>query len=368
MNRLFGVILRAMKEYLKFKAGPGILNMIMEEGLKRERVRVFAGPAGGPKWFVSVGLDKAFIKTGYLKRVDGGKTLLAGSSAGAWRCLTMACKEPLEAYERLRIAYSRNIFTALDTPSSISAKLRANLNSFIRDEDIESITDNRYFNLAIHVVRSKGLAASSSQRREGLALLAAASMNVVSPRLMRLFYERVVFYSGEPEPAFLDDSFYGSKRRLEAGNVRGAALATGSLPYIISGVSELSHSDSGVYRDGGLLDYQLNQDYRPGSDGLTLFFHYQERIAPGWFDKKLTWRKPEPEALEQVLQIYPGRDFVDLLPDKRIPDRTDFTIFVDNPAERIRRWDEVSRLSGILADYFFETVESGKIRNLVQPL
>ena len=57
-----------------------------------------------------------------------------------------------------------------------------------------------------------------------------------------------------------------------------------------------------------------------------------------------------------------------MLPDSRLPDRTDFTIFVNDPMERIRRWDEVSRLSEILGDEFLEAVESNRIRELVRPI
>lgn len=357
-----------MKEYLKFKAGGEIIDLIREEGLNRDRIRVFAGPAGGPKWFVSVGLDRAFIRSGYLVRADGGKTLLAGASAGGWRCLAMACKDPLDAYERLRIAYSRNVFTAQDSALTISKKLKGNVESFLRDQDTESIVNNKNFNLAIHVVRSKGPAASSEKRIEGLALLGSGIMNVLTSRAMKIFYDRVIFYSGEPKPSFLLGSFEGFCHPLEPKNVKAVALATGSLPYIIAGVTDIPGAEMGVYRDGGLLDYQLNQDYDPGNNGITLFFHYQERITPVWFDKGLSWRKPSPSITKRVLQIYPGQDFVELLPDGKIPDRTDFTVYVNNPSERIKRWDKVSKLSEILADTFFEMVESGKIRKLVQPI
>jgi hypothetical protein len=43
-------------------------------------------------------------------------------------------------------------------------------------------------------------------------------------------------------------------------------------------------------------------------------------------------------------------------------------LFMDDPAERIRRWDEVSELSECLGQQFMEDVDSGKIRDLVQPV
>jgi hypothetical protein len=315
---------------------------------------------------VSVGFDRAIMRSRILER-SGHRVLLAGSSAGAWRCLAMACSNPLDAYERLRIAYSRNVFTAADTSVTVAAALKSNVDAFIGDNDIHRMLNHPVYDLAVHTVRAKGPAASENKKIQGAALLTAMAANAVSNRGMHLFFERVVFYSSPGDPAFLN-SFRGTSVRLNEENLRMAALATGSLPYIVSGVKNIPGAPPGVYRDGGLIDYQLNQDYHPSEDGVTLFFHYQERIVPGWFDKKLSWRTPQKGALERVLQVYPGPDFVRLLPDGRIPDRNDFMAFVDNPAERIRRWDEVSQLGEILGEEFLEAVESGRIRDLVQPM
>ena len=356
-----------MKKFLRFKAGPGILPIIRDEGLKPERVRVFAGPAGGPKWFVSVGFDKAIIKSKFLEKSSLQRVLLAGASAGAWRCLAMACEDPLSAYEKLRVAYSRNIFTSRDNPGTVSDKIRENVRAFINEKDIAHILNHSKFDLAIHVVRSKNLAASENQKVEGLALLMSAGINVIQSSLMSVFYERAIFHTPKIKPGFVSKGYKGILARINEKNIEQVALATGSLPYLIKGVAGIFGAPEGVYRDGGLINYQLNQDYSPG-DGLTLFFHYQERITPGWFDKRLPWRKPSAKILDRVLQIYPEESFKEILPGRKIPDRNDFMTFVDNPSERIRRWDEVCKKSEILADEFMETVESGQICNRVEPL
>ncbi len=282
--------------------------------------------------------------------------------------MAMACEDPLTAYEKLRIGYSRNTFTITDTAQTISDTLARNVNDFISDRDIPFILGNHRFDLAVHTVRTIGPASSENKRIQGLALLGTALGNVATPRAMDVWFHRTVFYSGVREPEFLRRSFRGSAHRLSAENIRQVGLATGSLPYLIRGVHDIPGGRKGVYRDGGLIDYQLNQDYCPGPESLTLFFHYRERIVPGWFDKALKWRKPAAAAMDRVLQVYPGPDFVDLLPDRRIPDRKDFTMFVDNPAERIRRWDEVSKVSEILGQEFLEDVESSRIRELVEPI
>jgi len=356
-----------MTRHLDYKAGPGALAMIRDEGLKPHRVRVFAGPAGGPKWFVSVGFDKALIRTRWLES-PGRRVLLVGSSAGAWRCLAMACGDPLAAYESLRISYSRNTFTAADTPATVGQALRKNVKDFISDGDVPFILDHPWCDVAVHAVRGRGPGASENPWVQGGALIAAALINLVSRTGMRILFQRAIFFSGPDEPEFVRRSFRGTAVRLTSENLRAAAVATGSLPYIVAGVTGIPGAPHGTYRDGGLVDYQLNENYCPGPEAVTLFFHYQERIVPGWFDKRLTWRQPALDSLDRVVQVFPRREFVELLPDGRIPDRDDFRTFVDSPSERIRRWDKVSDLSELLGEEFMNDVESGRIRNLVQPL
>ena len=356
-----------MKNLLCYKAGPGILSIIRDEGLKPERVRVFTGPAGGPKWFVSVGFDRTVIETKFLEKSTFRRVLLAGSSAGAWRCLAMACADPLSTYEKLRYSYSRNIFTAQDNPLSVAMKIKANVESFIDARDIPYILNHPKFDLAIHTVRSKNIAASENVRIEGMALIVSAALNLFKSDLMKPFYEKAIFYTGHPKPDFISQGFRGTTIHMDEKNLKDVALATGSLPYLIRGVSGISGAPRGVYRDGGLINYQLNEDYYP-ADGLTLFFHYQEKITPGWFDKKLSWKKPSAKILDRVFQIYPGQSFLKMLPGEKIPDREDFFTFANNPDERIKRWDHVCKASEILGQVFMEDNESGRIRELVRPL
>jgi hypothetical protein len=356
-----------MSQYLKFKAGNAVINMIRDEGLQPSRIHAFVGPAGGPKWFVSVGFDTAIMKARFLEQAKH-RILLAGASAGAWRCIAMTCANPLQAYERLRIAYSRNVFTAADTPLTVGEALRRNVTSFLGDKDIPYILDHPCFDLAVHCVRGRGLGASENSKFQGSALLFGAALNAISPRGMNLFFQRVVFFTGRREPLFVGRAFPGQAVRLNSENLRLAAVATGSLPYIVSGVGNIPGAPKGIYRDGGIMDYQLNQDYYPEENCVTLFFHYQEKIVPGWFDKHLFWRKPRKRHLERVVQVYPAQDFVKLLPDHRIPDRSDFSIFVNDPAERIRRWDEAARLSQILGEEFMDAVASNRLSRQIQPL
>jgi hypothetical protein len=115
-----------------------------------------------------------------------------------------------------------------------------------------------------------------------------------------------------------------------------------------------------------LIDYHLTHRYGNEKGGVTLFFHHQERIIPGWLDKRLTSRKPAREVLDNVLMVYPSPEFVAKLPDGRIPDRTDFVTFMDNPQTRMENWRQVVGLAAPLGEEFLELLAGGKIKEVTE--
>jgi hypothetical protein len=123
-----------------------------------------------------------------------------------------------------------------------------------------------------------------------------------------------------------------------------------------------------VYRDGGLMDYHLNQRYAEKGDEVVLFFHHQERIVPGWLDKKLKYRETGPDFIENVLMVHPTERFIATLPGGKIPDRDDFAHYVDDPGSRIRNWRRAAELADSLGEQFLELIESNKIRAVVQKM
>jgi hypothetical protein len=136
----------------------------------------------------------------------------------------------------------------------------------------------------------------------------------------------------------------------------------------VAGVRDIFGAPNGVYRDGGLIDYHINQDYTTRSGGLTLFFHHQERIIPGWMDKRLKRRRPPEPFLDSVVMVYPSEEFVAGLPDGRIPDRSDFETFIDDPATRIANWRRTVELSAPLGEEFLELIASGRLKDVVDKL
>ena len=74
------------------------------------------------------------------------------------------------------------------------------------------------------------------------------------------------------------------------------------------------------------------------------------------------------DNLADVLVVAPSARFVSRLPDGKITDRKDFYRFAGDDQARFACWQQVADAGKILADDFIDAVESGNIRNRVQPL
>jgi hypothetical protein len=221
--------------------------------------------------------------------------------------------------------------------------------------------------LAVLTCRVGHLLASERPWVQKAGFLLCFLANATHPSLLSLFAERVVFFSGPQPPDFCHrKAFRGRFAPLSEVNFKSAVIASGAIPVVVAGVRDIFDAPDGVYRDGGLIDYHINQDYATRSNGLTLFFHHQTRIVPGWMDKGLAKRRPPDRYLDTVVMVYPSEGFVARLPDGRIPDRGDFETFIDDPARRIANWRRAAELSAPLGEEFLELIASGRLKDAVE--
>ncbi|MFH1078990.1 MAG: hypothetical protein V1766_01795 [Pseudomonadota bacterium] len=151
-------------------------------------------------------------------------------------------------------------------------------------------------------------------------------------------------------------------------NFKYAVMASGAIPLVVAGVKNIFGAPTGVYRDGGMIDYHINQPYAAKDDEIILFFLHQERIIPGWMDKKLKRRQPPDDLLDNVLMVHLSEEFVEKLPYGKVPDRSDFKTFIDDPEARIQYWLQAVEQAAPLGEQFLELVASGRIRDVVEPL
>ncbi|SEM37716.1 hypothetical protein SAMN04489760_11260 [Syntrophus gentianae] len=352
---------------IRIKAGRKTYELIRDGGFSLDRISTFFAPAAGPRWLVATGFDLTLLRTGLLGRKR--PVHLIGSSSGAWRFAAWLQPEAEKSYQNLMDAYIRMSFRRGDSAQSVLKQLIEVVNAYIEDDALPFALASKQYRLAVVTSRARHLIASETLWIQSSGLAICFLLNALSRSRLNSFLDRVVFFSGPTRPRFcLHRPFRGSFVPLNEVNFKQAVLASGAVPLAVAGIRDIYGAPRGVYRDGGLLDYHQNHDYTGRDDEVTLFFHYQDRIIPGWFDKRLKYRKTPDDVLDHTLLVFPNEEFVRHLPLGKIPDREDFRTFIDEPLSRIRNWQETVKRSEPLGEQFLELVESGKLKEVVERL
>ena len=136
------------------------------------------------------------------------------------------------------------------------------------------------------------------------------------------------------------DAFGVERVALDQRNLEDALTASGSIPMVCDPVVDIAGAPRGDCWDGGLVDYHLLLPHAR-HDGIVLYPHFAPHVTPGWLDKFLPWRRA-PRAhpwLANVLVVAPSAAFVARLPNRKLPDRSDFYRYDIDHDSRIRDWE-----------------------------
>ena len=205
----------------------------------------------------------------------------------------------------------------------------------------------------LHVFTSRGrgpLLRREARLGTALGYLGAYATNLASRRAFGGWLQRVVFSDPRtPLPLPLDD-LASHVARLDVHNLADAICASGSIPFVLQAVHDIAGAPRGAYWDGGITDYHLHLRYDAMREGLVLYPHFQRQLVPGWLDKALRHRHHATARLDNVVVLAPHPQWVAGLPGAKLPDRTDFTTWLQQPDERIRRWQQAVAQSQQLAD------------------
>jgi hypothetical protein len=352
---------------IRIKAGRKAYRLIKDGGFHFDQVAGYFGPAAGPRWLAASGFDLALIKHGVLGR--SRPVSLIGASAGAWRFAAWVQPEPEKSYRTLMEKYITTTYTRADTAATVLKSLHTIIDSYLEDDALPFAMANKQYRLAVLTVRSKHLVASELRVVQALGLGLFFLFNALNRQAIHRFFERVVFYQGAKPPSFcLAKTFHGKFVPLTEVNFKYAVMASGAIPLVVGGVKNIFGAPTGVYRDGGMIDYHINQSYAAKDDEIILFFLHQERIVPGWMDKKLKRRRPPDDFLDNVLMVHLSDGFIQKLPYGKVPDRSDFKTFIDDPAARIQYWLQAVEQAAPLGEQFLDLIAGGRIREVVEPL
>jgi hypothetical protein len=353
-----------MFENISVRAGSKAIKILRDEGLNLSKVKVVAGASGAAKFLVLTGIDRVLLAC-FKHRTD--PLYLIGTSIGAFRMAAYCQRNPVDALGKLEREYIEQHYDSRPTRQDITEESWRIIHAYIDDDEIDHIIHHPFMRLCFLSNKCKGFLKSENLWVQGLGIALAAGVNRLSRDKLGCFFERALFSASKERPPFASmNQFPLGIYRLTHSNFKTALLSSGSIPLAMEGISNIDGT-TGVFRDGGILDYHLDIPFLPDENGLVLYPHFYEHITPGWFDKSLN-RKPDKKNMESVVLIAPSKRFVDNLPFGKIPDRKDFKTFFGQDKERVGYWKKAVEKNKKLGDEFFEAMESGRIRDIVKPI
>lgn len=350
---------------LNIYAGPRAKQQLQQNGFRPKLFDTILGASGGPKWFVLAGLDRILVSEFFATSAQTVHVI--GTSAGAFRAACMCQRDSRSAIDRLAHFYAKTVYSDHPSPDEISQSAADILGKMLGDNGVQEILTNTRFKAHFIVARSKGLVASENGTLQMLGLARSAFANLRSRTRLSRYFDRVTF--GTQALEILDPYDLGNQFvPLTEDNLKPALLASGSIPMVMSGIVNIPGAGHGMYRDGGITDYHFDLQFahQASSGGLTLYPHFYPRPITGWFDKRLSYRKPHADSYDNVVMLVPSQEFIASLPYGKISDRNDFTKLSE--AHRIPYWHTILSESDRLAEYFLEAVKSGRIVDEIKDL
>ena len=340
---------------ITIRAGRRALERIRDAGMRAADFGIVPGAAGGPKGLGIAGLDRA-IFCEWLPSAPGVRHLV-GSSIGAWRFAAACRPDAAVALAQFTEAYTQQRYPRRPSARFVSQAAREMLGALFAGHEAQ-ILAHPHYRLHILAVRGRWPLTRLSGTSTTIGFGMAAMANAFGRRHLARFIDRTVFHDPRERLPFVDesrpfDAFRTHVVALDPGNLGEALLASASIPLVLEGVPDIPRAPSGVYWDGGIIDYHLHLPYHR-SEGLVLYPHFIDRIVPGWLDKAMPWRHASGEWLDNVVLIAPSREYLARLPHGKLPDRRDFVRFEGDDAGRMRYWREAIAESDRLAEAFHE--------------
>ncbi len=349
---------------LVFKAGATAYDTIKTHGFSAASIGTIVGASGGAKWLVLSHIDRVLLER-VVPKLEKPVHVL-GSSIGAWRFACYAQADPVAAIDRFENAYVEQRYSERPDAAEITQKSRDILDLVLGASGAPEILSHPTLRTHVMTVRSRHVTASDSRPVLAAGLLLAMTANLIHRRALGAFFGRALFYDARDLPPFYGTGGFPIDHiPLSQKNLSDAIIASGSIPMVLKGVRGIHGARPGTYRDGGVIDYHL--DLPTAADGrITLFPHFFDWLKPGWFDRQLSWRRVNPAHFDRTLMICPSDEFIAGLPERKVPDRTDFVRLSE--ARRIAVWRDVIDRCRQLADELTDVLERGELPARLEPL
>ncbi len=349
---------------LIFRAGREAFQRIRSHKFNRKDIKAVVSAAGGPKWFTTYGLTR-YIISDLIDHHDHEMHFI-GSSVGSWQMTSALTKDPAAAIDRLQDAYCNFLYSDKPDGREISEACASIISTMLNNEH-DHILNHTSRRLHIVTSRGKGWLGRDNRFTMGAGFAFSFMGNALHRTRLKHTFERVIFsnhidlpYNGQHD--LLPTTFIP----LTEKNLLSSLRASGTIPYLMRSIRDVPGGPTGCYWDGGITDYHMTFPY--SIDGIVLHPHFLPYVLPGWFDKKLPWkRKASENFMSKVLLVTPSEEFVKSLPRKKISELGDLKYFGLDQQGRIDYWSEISKRSLELGQEMKEIIESGSLAEVVRP-
>ena len=349
---------------LIIRAGRQAYQRIKEEGFSADMITGVVAAAGGPKWFTTYGLVRYIIAD--LLHNHKEPCSFLGASVGSWQMAAACTSDPGASIDRLKESYARSRYTTKEpTRLEISEICHDMIKSAIQDE-IGHILDHPQRSLNIITTRGKGWLGVESDILKTIGFAGGFMANAINRRHLGLVAERIIWLTrGEIMYDTARDVLTTTQVTLTPENLIPALRASGTIPFMMAPLSNISGGPVGTYWDGGFTDYHISLPYKKG---IVLHPHFLPHVLEGWMDKKLPYKRvASADYMKDVLLISPAPSFVDSLPRNQISDMKDFEYYGENQDDRISYWLTIAERSLELGKELDQLINSGDIADHMLP-
>eukprot|EP00698_Gefionella_okellyi_P006854 TRINITY_DN1650_c0_g1_i1.p1 TRINITY_DN1650_c0_g1~~TRINITY_DN1650_c0_g1_i1.p1 ORF type:complete len:348 (-),score=61.93 TRINITY_DN1650_c0_g1_i1:98-1141(-) len=291
---------------------------------------IFFSPAAGPRYFVTAGFERVFLRT----PITTPKYFVAASS-GALRFTSLLCSKytGVDLFAKFEHELCKFSISYKDTPQQLATKLRELFSGYTHDL-VEQLLNDSQHRVCIFVSQVHDWIATTP--RMGAAFAASLLGNFAHSGAQNLLYRRLCFYTGDKPPNTVIDSTKVEFYPLTHENFHTVLVASAAIPFRVASPRHMPGVGDGVFVDGGLGDYMMNVQVRKNA----LLLSHTSRVYRTWMDTLVPYRKLPDDDFEYVSVLHPRKEFVGSLADKRIPSRMDWDRYANRPELRYKLWQD----------------------------
>ncbi|KAJ3111660.1 hypothetical protein HK098_008367 [Nowakowskiella sp. JEL0407] len=313
---------------------------------------VFFGPATGPRGFASCGFEKTIKQLHSQKQLSSPKWLIGGSTA-ALRFLAIVSSiiSKRNINHEMKEHFCEMMYQRGDTAAVLRPMMEAMYRICAPPELRKMVLNHPDFRIGIMVARVKDTYSELSDWSLKVTFGAYFFMNMLDPKYLEGFIDRICFYTGSEPPTFLDGDENTQKIKfvpLTEDNIYEVLHATTCIPFVQERCDYISGIGPGLYFDAAVTDLTLNSNISDSSVRALILGDLPNNVVKQTaFDTLLPWRNLPPSYRENVSVLCPSPEFVKLLPEQKLPSVHDWFNgrYIDDPELRKKNWREAYNLS-----------------------